>query len=148
MQTLLDAPTTSKPTVSQADAHRAAGAYATEHIDPAFGIVDGALYFSKLLGGVRDGQEYVADGEYLEIDRPRRLVLTFRMAQFSPTIDRVIVDIAPLAQGCQVTVTQEITVPHEDSLTPQELETLLAGHKSETEQGWNQGFDLLATMLA
>ena len=42
----------------------------------------------------------MAEGEYLEIDRPRWLVFTFRMPQFSDSEDRVVVEIAPLAEGC------------------------------------------------
>jgi uncharacterized protein YndB with AHSA1/START domain len=48
----------------------------------------------------RNGQDYEGDGEYLKIERPRRSVSTFRMAQFSDTIDRIIVEIAQLEKGC------------------------------------------------
>lgn len=49
MQILLDTPTTNRPAVSQADAHRAARLYVAAHLDPAFEVVDGARYFSKPL---------------------------------------------------------------------------------------------------
>lgn len=96
----------------------------------------------------RNGQDYEGDGEYVEIDRPRRLVFTFRMVQFSDTIDRVIVEIDPLEKGCRLTLTQEITVPRNDNLTPQEIDTMLAEYKGSTEHGWNEMFDLLAKKLA
>jgi uncharacterized protein YndB with AHSA1/START domain len=66
------------------------------------------------------GQEIMGTGEYLELDQPRRLVFTFKIPQFSDSVDRVIVAIAPLEHGCQLTLTQEITVPHDDTLAPQE----------------------------
>jgi hypothetical protein len=48
---MLDVPSTTRaPTVSLADAHRAASAYVLAHIDPTFEIVDGAQYYSKPLG--------------------------------------------------------------------------------------------------
>jgi hypothetical protein len=43
MQTILDVPTNSRATVSQADAQRAAGEYVTRHIDPSFTVVSGFL---------------------------------------------------------------------------------------------------------
>ena len=39
-------------------------------------------------------------GEYLEIDRPRRLVFTFGVPQFDPTMTTVAIDIAPDGEGC------------------------------------------------
>jgi uncharacterized protein YndB with AHSA1/START domain len=45
-------------------------------------------------------------GEYLEIDRPRRLAFTFGVPQFNPDFTRVVVEIAPTAAGCEVTLTQ------------------------------------------
>lgn len=47
-------------------------------------------------------------GEYLEIDRPRRLVFTFAVPQFSPSFDRVTVDIARLDRGCELTLIHEM----------------------------------------
>src|SRR5262245_14875218 len=43
----------------------------------------------------RGGLNYTADGLYMEIDRPRRLVFTFNMAQFSPNADTITVEIVP-----------------------------------------------------
>jgi uncharacterized protein YndB with AHSA1/START domain len=45
-------------------------------------------------------------GEYLEIDRPRRLAFTFAVPQFNPDFTRVTVEIVPTAAGCDVTLTQ------------------------------------------
>lgn len=104
----------------------------------------------------RNGQEFVAGGEYLEINRPRRMVFTFRMAQFSDSVDRVVVEIAPLANGCRLTLTQEIVMPHAwlqavmgktDPLTPQEIEMGLTHLARETEQGWCRMLESLARAL-
>jgi uncharacterized protein YndB with AHSA1/START domain len=81
----------------------------------------------------RGGADYAAIGEYLEIDRPRRLVFTFGMPQFSVGFDRVIVEIAPDGDGALMTLTQE-------GLPPE--------HIPATEDGWEEMFAALATQLA
>ncbi|MBS0332447.1 MAG: SRPBCC domain-containing protein [Proteobacteria bacterium] len=46
-------------------------------------------------------------GEYLEIDRPRRLAFTFGVPQFNPDMTKVELDFAPTASGgCELTLTQ------------------------------------------
>lgn len=95
----------------------------------------------------REGQDYEADGEYLEIDRPHRLVLTFRMPQFSPLSDRIIVEIVPHEGGCQLTLTQEITVPHEDDMTAEQVEAMRTEYARETVKGWAGMLEGLAQAL-
>ncbi|EYF03108.1 SRPBCC family protein [Chondromyces apiculatus] len=56
----------------------------------------------------RDGEDIAHVGEYLEFDRPRRLVFTWAIPQYSPDKDRVSVDIAPDGSGCEVTLTCEM----------------------------------------
>lgn len=53
----------------------------------------------------RDGTDYTAVGEYLEVDSPRRLVYTFSMPQFSPNSDTITIDIAPDGAGSVMTFT-------------------------------------------
>jgi uncharacterized protein YndB with AHSA1/START domain len=46
-------------------------------------------------------------GEYLQIDRPRRLAFTWRMLP-EPDTSRVTVEIVPQGGGCELTLTHEI----------------------------------------
>jgi uncharacterized protein YndB with AHSA1/START domain len=80
----------------------------------------------------RAGTDYTGVGEYLEIDRPHRLVFTFAMPQFAPDIDRITVEIAPDGGGCVLTLTQEGLPPD---------------YKAATEAGWGKMFDALAATL-
>jgi len=50
-------------------------------------------------------------GEYLEIDRPRRLVFTFGVPQFDPRMTTVTIEIRPDGEGCALTLTNEGVVP-------------------------------------
>ncbi len=59
----------------------------------------------------RDGEDIEHVGEYLEIDRPRRLVFTFGVPKFSVERSRVTVDIVPHGAGCELTLTQEGILP-------------------------------------
>ena len=47
----------------------------------------------------RDGVDVEHVGEYLKIDRPRRLVFKFSTPQYSANVDRLIVEIAPVNNG-------------------------------------------------
>src|ERR1043166_6178068 len=50
----------------------------------------------------RQGTEVDHVGEYLVIDRPRLLVFTWATRDSLPNTSRVIVEITPLDQGCEV----------------------------------------------
>ena len=81
----------------------------------------------------RGGVDYTAIGEYLEIDRPRRLAFSFGMPQFSPAFDKVIVEIAAEGDGAVMTLIQE---------------GLPAASIAATEEGWSKMFDGLSRQLA
>ena len=80
----------------------------------------------------RDGENALHTGEYLEIDRPRRLIFTFSVD--SAPGDRITVDIVPLESGCELTLTHE--------MLPEWAE-----YASRTEQGWAGILKGLATTL-
>ena len=46
-------------------------------------------------------------GEYLEIDRPRRLAFTFGVPAYDPRMTRVTIDIRPDGDGCELTLVNE-----------------------------------------
>jgi uncharacterized protein YndB with AHSA1/START domain len=81
----------------------------------------------------REGTDYTAIGAYEEIDRPRRLVFTFGMPQFSEEMARVTVEIEPQGAGSLLSLTHE-SVPAE--------------HAAATEKGWAGMFDALRLALA
>ena len=95
----------------------------------------------------RDGTDYRAIGEYLEIDPPKKVVFTFKMPQFSELEDTITVELQELQQGCEMTFTQLIHVPHEDNWTESDIEKALGDTHDSTEQGWYYMFMGLKELL-
>lgn len=85
-------------------------------IDPRVG---GAFAFVDR----RDGEDVAHTGEYLEIERPSRLVFVY--AVDGSDSDRVSVDIVPLESGCELTLTHE--------MAPEWAE-----YEDRTAQGWTE----------
>lgn len=56
----------------------------------------------------RGGEDIAHAGEYLEIDRPRRLVFTFMVEKYSSTPAHVVIKVVPLTDGCGLTLTQQM----------------------------------------
>ncbi len=80
----------------------------------------------------RDGEDVEHVGEYLEVDRPRRLVFTFAVPKYSKVFTRVTIDLKPLPSGCELTLTHEGVLP--EWLEP-------------SRQGWGMLLESLAGML-
>jgi uncharacterized protein YndB with AHSA1/START domain len=79
----------------------------------------------------RNGQEIDHVGEYLEIDRPRRLVFTWAVRENLPDRSRVIIEIAPAPGGADLTLTHE-------------LDPKWADYAERTEEGWTKILTALA----
>ena len=80
----------------------------------------------------RQGQEIDHVGEYLEIERPRRLAFTWAVGKRSPDDTHVIIDIAPLGTGC------ELVLRHE---------RVWADYEERTAHGWMTLLDAAARLL-
>ncbi len=78
-------------------------------------------------------------GEYLEIEKPNWLKYTIGMPQFSPNRDVVSIRITPHENGGSVVFFDQTGVD-----IAAELQGLPEGSISESEKGWQQGFDLMA----
>lgn len=78
----------------------------------------------------RDGEDVEHVGEYLVIDRPRRLVFTFAVPRYSEAVTRVTVDITPAANGCDLVLTHEDVLPEWADATQQGWGMIL-GHLDE-----------------
>jgi uncharacterized protein YndB with AHSA1/START domain len=80
----------------------------------------------------RSGEDVEHRGEYLEIDRPKRLVFTFGVPKYSPLYGRVAIDIVPTRGGC------DLTLVHEG---------VLLEYKEGTQSGWTRILEALAAHL-
>jgi uncharacterized protein YndB with AHSA1/START domain len=81
----------------------------------------------------RDGEDIEHVGQYLEIDRPRRLVFTFGVPKFSSVMTQVTVEIRPTDSGCALTLTHEGVLPE---------------WADRTKAGWGMLLDSLAAAIA
>jgi uncharacterized protein YndB with AHSA1/START domain len=82
----------------------------------------------------RQGMEIDHIGKYLEIDRPRRLVFTWAVAPSPIDSSRVSIDVAPLENGCEITLIHEL---HPD----------WADYAARTEAGWTKMINALSGIL-
>lgn len=105
-----------------------AGEMVRVDIDPRVG---GQFHFTDR----RAGEDVEHTGEYLEIDRPKRLVFNFRVPKFSNEATRIQVDFAPAASTPEATL---LTLVHED---------VGAEFAARTEEGWKGILDGLAQVL-
>ena len=55
----------------------------------------------------RNGDDVLHEGTYLELERPRRIVFTLRVPRYSPDEDRVTIELTPLANGSELTLTTQ-----------------------------------------
>lgn len=80
----------------------------------------------------RNGEDVEHCGEYLELQRPSRLVFTFGVPKYSSDTATVIVEIVPTDDGCELTLIQERTK---------------AEWVTRTREGWTQLTESLAATL-
>ena len=74
-----------------------------------------------------DGDDVEHVGEYVEIDRPCRLVFTFGVPKYSPVITKVTIDIVATDTGCELTLTHDGVLPEWASPTESGWEMILDG---------------------
>ena len=83
----------------------------------------------------RGGEEVEYSGEYLEIDRPHRLVFSLFVERYAQWDDRVIVELAPVAGQSLLVLTHELSLPS-------------PAQRSRVLRGWTRVMDGLAVTLA
>lgn len=83
----------------------------------------------------RDGEDATHSGEYLEIDRPRRLTFTLAVDKYQrTTADHVTIEIVPQRADCELTLTHEMDAQH-------------AEFAERTANGWKDILEALAKTL-
>jgi len=86
-----------------------------------------------LIADLRDGEEVEHHGEYLVLDRPRRLVFSFTVPKYSGVWTEVEVVFAPTPAGCAIALTHTGVLPE---------------WAASTEAGWRGILEALEGVLA
>ncbi len=94
--------------------------------------IDARVGGSYLIVECREGADVEHIGEYLEIDRPRRLVFTLKVPKYSEEITKVTIEIRALGTGCELTLTHEGVLPD---------------YIASTTSGWNMILKQLSATL-
>lgn len=87
----------------------------------------------------REGMDFRAIGKYLEVALPK-IRFTFKMPQFSELEDLITVELNQRAEGCKMTFTHVIHVPHEKNWAESDIKTALIESHDSTKEGWNYMF--------
>lgn len=95
----------------------------------------------------RDGEDYWAVGKYLEIKAPDKLVLTFRMPQYSEAEDIITVELQETSRGTDMSFTQIIHVEHEENWSEEDLAQAIIEYHDGSKNGWELMFDHLKQLL-
>lgn len=82
----------------------------------------------------RNGDDVLHTGEFLDVDRPRRLIFTLSVPKYSQSSDQVRIVIEPEGDGSRLTLDHEM---QGDEAT-----------KRRAEDGWQHVLDRLARTLA
>ena len=82
----------------------------------------------------RDGEEIEHAGEYIEVERPRRLSFDFAVPKFSTQRTRVTINIAPKGDD-----DAELTLTHDG---------VLDGWEEKTKAGWETILEALARVVS
>ena len=85
-----------------------------------------------------DGTKFIMTGEYLEVERPYKLKYTCGMPDFSPVMDTITIEIRVDENGGSILRFTQVGQGIQE-----ELRQIPEGTISETEKGWNYGFDLM-----
>lgn len=83
----------------------------------------------------RQGKTFTHTGEYVEVDRPNRLVFTWAVKE-DPTNSqsRIVIEIASIIDGCELTLTHEM---------PRDQE----GFVEKSKEAWGKMIDKLTEIL-
>ncbi len=110
------------------------GEMITAEIDPRVG---GKFIFTERRPDMGD---VLHTGEYLEIDRPRRLVFTFGVPQFDPRMTTVTIEIEPVGAGAVLRLSCNGIPPDFTDRTRHGWSVILAGlspaYEGEHGAGW------------
>ena len=82
----------------------------------------------------RDGEDVVHTGNYIALERPRRIAFTFSVPKYSSDSSTVAIDIAPLQRGCELTLTHEMKAEY-------------AAYRDRTEEGWRGILDVAGELV-
>jgi uncharacterized protein YndB with AHSA1/START domain len=96
--------------------------------------IDGRAGGSFVITERRNGEDIEHAGEYLEVDRPRRIAFAFAVPKYSTERTHVTIDIVPAGSGgAELMLTQE---------------DVLAGYEERTREGWKGILEGLAGALS
>jgi uncharacterized protein YndB with AHSA1/START domain len=82
----------------------------------------------------RNGEDVAHTGTYLELERPRRIVFTFKVEKYSSDATTVTIDTHPLPRGCELTLTHDIPAEYAD-------------FEERTRNGWTSILQVAAELL-
>jgi uncharacterized protein YndB with AHSA1/START domain len=80
----------------------------------------------------RNGEDVEHTGEYLELDRPKRLVFKFAVPKYLSVYSHVAINVVPAGAGCELTLVHEGVLPE---------------YEAQTVSGWKTILDSLAARL-